>query len=67
MRERNDMLNHTTIEGLKSLRLPAMANGLMAQREHPDYSSLSFEERLGLLVDAELLQRENGSSRQPSS
>jgi DNA replication protein DnaC len=59
MRERNDMLNHTTIEGLKSLRLPAMANGLMAQREHPDYSSLSFEERLGLLVDTELLQREN--------
>ncbi len=53
------MLNHTTIEGLRSLRLPGMANGLLVQREQPDYSSLSFEERLGLLVDAELLQRQN--------
>ena len=53
------MLNHTTVEGLKSLRLPAMAAGLAQQREHPDYSGLSFEERLGLLVDAELLQRQN--------
>ncbi|MHB1173361.1 MAG: IS21-like element helper ATPase IstB [Lacisediminihabitans sp.] len=53
------MLNHNTIEGLKSLRLPAMASGLAQQREQPDYSSLSFEERLGLLVDAELLQRQN--------
>ena len=53
------MLTHTTIEGLKSLRLPAMAAGLTSQREHPDYTGLSFEERLGLLVDAELLQRQN--------
>lgn len=53
------MLNHTTLEGLRSLRLPAMASGLLTQREQPDYSSLSFEERLGLLVDAELLQRQN--------
>lgn len=53
------MLNHNTIEGLRALRLPAMASGLLVQREQPDYSSLSFEERLGLLVDAELLQRQN--------
>ena len=53
------MLTQTTIEGLKSLRLPAMAAGLAQQREHPDYAGLSFEERLGLLVDAELLQRQN--------
>jgi DNA replication protein DnaC len=55
----NTVLTHTTIEGLKSLRLPAMATGLVQQREHPDYTGLSFEERLGLLVDAELLQRQN--------
>ena len=30
----------------------AMAQGLLDQREQPDYASLSFEERLGLLVDA---------------
>lgn len=53
------MLTHSTIEGLKSLRLPAMASGLLEQREHPDYTTLSFEDRLGLLVDAELLQRQN--------
>jgi DNA replication protein DnaC len=53
------MLTQPTIEGLKSLRLPAMASGLLEQRGHPDYTQLSFEERLGLLVDAELLQRQN--------
>ncbi|HUY43674.1 MAG TPA: IS21-like element helper ATPase IstB [Acidimicrobiales bacterium] len=53
------MLHHTTVEGLKTLRLPAMASGLLEQREHPDYAALSFEDRLGLLVDRELLQREN--------
>ena len=53
------MLHYTTVEGLKTLRLPAMANGLVEQREHPDYATMSFEDRLGLLVDRELLQREN--------
>ena len=53
------MLTHTTIEGLKTLRLPAMAQGLVEQREHPDYANVSFEDRLGLLVDLELLQRQN--------
>ena len=53
------MLTNTAIEGRKSLRLPAMASGLLEQREHPDYTGLSFEERLGLLVDCELLQRQN--------
>ena len=53
------MLTHSTVEGLKSLRLPAMASGLLEQREHPDYHELSFEDRLGLLVERELLQRSN--------
>jgi len=53
------MLTHSTIEGLKTLRLPAMAAGLLEQREHPDYHELSFEDRLGLLVERELLQRSN--------
>ena len=53
------MLKHSTIEGLKSLRLPAMASGLLEQRAHPDYHELSFEDRLGLLVEGELLQRQN--------
>lgn len=53
------MLTYSTVEGLRSLRLPAMATGLVEQRERPDYNELGFEERLGLLVDAELLQRQN--------
>ncbi len=53
------MLTHSTIEGLKTLRLPAMASGLLEQRAHPDYHELSFEDRLGLLVEQELLQRSN--------
>jgi DNA replication protein DnaC len=53
------MLIYPTIEGLKSLRLPAMAEGLLEQRSQPDYSALSFDERLGLLVDRELVQRHN--------
>jgi DNA replication protein DnaC len=53
------VLANTTIEGLKSLRLPAMASGLLEQREHPNYTQLSFEDRLGLLVDRELMQRQN--------
>lgn len=51
------MLTNTTIEGLRTLRLDAMANGVVEQRELPDYAGLSFEDRLGLLVDRELTAR----------
>lgn len=53
------MLEQPTIEGLKALRLDAMADGLIEQRNHPDYSGLDFEERLALLVDRELTERSN--------
>ncbi|MHB1930005.1 MAG: IS21-like element helper ATPase IstB [Acidimicrobiales bacterium] len=53
------MLVNTTIERLRELRLDAMAQGVVEQREQPDYASLSFEDRLGLLVDRELLARSN--------
>ena len=53
------MLTNSTIEGLRALRLPAMVAGLQEQREHPDYEGLSFEDRLGLLVDKELTERQN--------
>ncbi|MGH9028197.1 MAG: IS21-like element helper ATPase IstB [Acidimicrobiales bacterium] len=53
------MLANTTIEGLRTLHLNAMAQGLLEQRERLDYAELSFEERLGLLVDRELLTRDN--------
>ena len=53
------MLQNTTIEGLRKLRLPAMAQGVQEQREQPGYQELSFEDRLGLLVDKELCARDN--------
>jgi len=53
------MLNHQTIEGLYALKLPAMATGLAEQAESANHQALSFEDRLGLLVDRELAERES--------
>ena len=53
------MLTHPTIDKLYRLRLPVMAQGLREQSETPSSGDLSFEERLGLLADRELLEREN--------
>lgn len=53
------VLNHQTIEGLYALKLPAMAAGLAEQAESASHQALGFEERLGLLVDRELAEREN--------
>lgn len=54
-----DVLVNTTIEALRELRLDAMAEGVLEQREQPDYAALSFEDRLGLLVDREVQARSN--------
>ena len=51
------MLSHATIDGLKALRLDAMAAALAEQREQASYTGLGFDERLGLLVDRELTAR----------
>lgn len=53
------MLNHPTVEKLQALRLPAMARGLAEQMNSPEMAALSFEERLGLLVDRQLTERDN--------
>lgn len=53
------MLNNQTIEGLYALKLDAMAKGLAQQHESAAHQALSFDERLGLLVDQELTEREN--------
>lgn len=53
------MLNHATIEGLHALKLPAMAAGLTEQAASAAHQGLTFEERLGLLVDRELAERDN--------
>ena len=53
------MLIHPIIDKLKALRLHAMALTLEEQMQMPDIESLSFEERLGLMVDREATDREN--------
>jgi DNA replication protein DnaC len=53
------MLRHPTLEKLQTLRLTGMSKAFAEQLQLPETGSLSFEERLGLLVDRELTEREN--------
>jgi DNA replication protein DnaC len=53
------MLIHPIIDKLRALRFNAMALALEEQIKMDDIESLSFEERLGLLVDREASDREN--------
>lgn len=53
------MLNHPTHDKMLALRLLGMAEAFEEQRRIPAHDSLSFEERLGLLVDRETTQRQN--------
>jgi DNA replication protein DnaC len=53
------MLTEPTLEKLKALRLDAMAAAWTEQGSNADVGKLSFDERLGLLVDAEWIHREN--------
>lgn len=51
------MLTHPTLESLHAMRLTGMARAFEEQLEMADIESLSFEERLGLLVDREATDR----------
>ena len=53
------MLTHPTSEKLQALRLLGMVKALDEQRRMPEIQDLSFEERLGLLVDREVTERDN--------
>jgi DNA replication protein DnaC len=53
------MLTHPTLDKLRTLRFTAMATALEEQMQTADIDSLSFEERLGLLIDREMTEREN--------
>jgi DNA replication protein DnaC len=52
------MINQTS-EKLRAMRLPAMATEYLKQSESPEMSALDFDERIGMMVDAEWLSREN--------
>lgn len=53
------MLSEPTTEKLKTMRLDAMATAWKEQSGKPDVNRLAFDERFGMLVDAEYLHREN--------
>lgn len=53
------MAHQHTIERLHTLRLTGMAEALSHQLAQPEIGQLSFEERLALLVDEELIYRDN--------
>lgn len=53
------MLHHPTLGKLQQLRLSGMCKALAEQTAQPDIAELGFEERLGLLADRELTEREN--------
>jgi DNA replication protein DnaC len=52
------MLIHPTLELLQRLRLTGMYKALQEQLQMPDSESLSFEERLALLLEREMTERE---------
>ena len=53
------MLREQTLEKLRHMQLRGMVAALITQSQDPDVQALSFEERLGLLVDEEWTQRRN--------
>jgi DNA replication protein DnaC len=53
------MLTHPTLDKLHALRLTGMAKAFEDQLQTPEMNALSFEERLGLLVDRESTYRDN--------
>lgn len=53
------MLIHPTIDSLRALKLFSMAKALETQAEMKEIHDIPFEDRLGLMVDAELIAREN--------
>jgi DNA replication protein DnaC len=53
------MLVHPTLDKLHTLKLGGMAAAFAEQLEMPSVEDLGFEERLGLLVDREMTERQN--------
>ena len=53
------MLPHPTYDRLIALGLVGMAKAFEEQRQQPAVASLMFEERVGLLVDREAVERES--------
>jgi DNA replication protein DnaC len=57
------MLMQPLMDKLTQLHLPAFRKGIEEQITNPRYADLPFEERLSILVDLELLQRDHSRLR----
>ncbi len=53
------MLNQTTLHKLYEMRLGTMADTFSSQMKDASYDSLQFEERFGMIVDAQWSQRQS--------
>lgn len=53
------MLAMPTLDKLRSLRLFGMLKSFQEQDESSEYAQLNFQERLGLMIDREVLEQEN--------
>ena len=53
------MLNEQTINKLEEMRLKAMARAFKDICNNPAYAETSFEERFGMLVDAQWINHKN--------
>jgi len=53
------MLPEPTIEKLKEMHLSKMADTLRKIRDEDEYRELSFDEKIGLIVDSEWVNRQN--------
>ena len=53
------MLIQPTVDRLRALRLPVMSDTYLTQRQDQAMLAMDFDSRLALLVDAEILAREN--------
>ena len=59
------MLTEQTVDKLNAMKLGAMADAFQKQLDTDEAAALSFEERLGLLVDTEWTASSNGASARP--
>lgn len=55
------MTTQSTIDKLIEMRLSSMAEAFIAQRDDPKMKDVSFEDRLGMLVDIEYANRKSNS------
>ena len=53
------MLTMPTLDRLRELKFHGMAKSFQEQLQSSEYAELSFEERLGLMIDREKTEREN--------